>query len=212
MPRIGLAGRWTPTLAWIVALNVACFLLQAALPPFTGMLALVPGRVWPDHLHTLLTYAFLHGGVGHLFFNMLTLYFFAGDLELFMGTRRFLTLYFGSALFGGMAAALFLEGPVLLVGASGAVYGVLTAYALYFPSTEVLLWFLLPVKIWALVLVWILLSLFYSVFGSSDGIAHLAHLGGAVFALLYILEPWNPRGALRDFAYRWRRRRFRRIQ
>ena len=60
----------------------------------------------PTALYTLLTYAFLHGCVGHIFFNMLTLYFFGGDLDMFLGRRRFLTLYLGSALAGGLAALL----------------------------------------------------------------------------------------------------------
>ncbi len=212
MPQIRFGGRWTTTLGWIVGLNVAAFLLQAALPPFTEMLGLVPGRVWPGYVHTVFTYAFLHGGMGHLFFNMLTLYFFAGDLEVFMGTRRFLLLYGGSALTGGLAAALFLKGPILVIGASGAVYGVLTAYALYFPQTEVLLWFVLPVKIWLLVLAWVGASLFFSVFGSGGGIAHLAHFGGAVFAFAYVSRAWNPHRLWKDWIYRFRRRRFRRLQ
>ena len=66
----------------------------------------------------------------------------------------------------------------MVIGASGALYGLLVAYAVYFPQTEVLLWFILPMKMWVLVSLWVGISLFYSVFGSGGGIAHLAHLGG----------------------------------
>jgi membrane associated rhomboid family serine protease len=215
--QIRFGGTWTRTIGWLIGINVAVFVLQnlpimIAGMPLTEALGLIPGRIWPLYLHTLVTYAFLHGSVGHIFFNMLTLYFFGGDLDLFLGTRRFLILYFGSALTGGIAAALFLKGPVLVVGASGALYGLLAAYALYFPETTVLLWFVLPMKIWVLVLIWVGLSVFYSVFGSGGGIAHLAHLGGALFGFAYVVRLWKPSLLWSDLRYRWRRRRFHRIQ
>jgi membrane associated rhomboid family serine protease len=209
--QIRLGGTWTPTVGWLVGLNVGCFLLQNFNPLVTYWLALVPGEVWPYRVYTLLTYAFLHGGVGHILFNMLTLYFFGGDLDMFLGRRRFLTLYLGSALAGGLAA-LLLPPESIVVGASGALYGLLVAYAVYFPQTEVLLWFILPMKMWVLVSLWVGISVFYSVFGSGGGVAHLAHLGGAVFGLVYTLRLWRPWPALKDLQYRWRRRRFKRIQ
>ncbi len=210
--QIRLGGTWTPTIGWLIGINVGVFLLQNFNPMVTEVFGLVPEQVWPGRLYTLITYAFLHGGVGHIFFNMLTLYFFGGDLDLFLGRRRFLILYFGSALAGGIAAVLFLRGPVVVIGASGALFGLLAAYAVYFPHTEVLLWFLLPLKMWVLVSLWIGISLFYSVFGSGGGIAYLAHLGGAVFGLAYTLRVWKPGPLLKDLQYRWRRRRFKRIQ
>jgi membrane associated rhomboid family serine protease len=209
--QIRLGGTWTPTIGWLIAANVALFLAQAFNPLVTAWLGLVPGAVWPYRLHTLLTYAFLHGSVGHIFFNMLTLYFFGGDLDLFLGRRRFLTLYLGSALAGGLAA-LLLPANTLVIGASGAIYGLLVAYAVYFPQTEVLLWFVLPMKMWVLVTLWVGISFFYSVFGTGGGIAHLAHLGGAVFGLAYTLRLWRPLPVIKDLRYRWRRRRFKRIQ
>jgi membrane associated rhomboid family serine protease len=210
--QIRFGGTWTKTIGWLIGINVGVFLLQAFYPPTTEWFGLVPGFVWPTRLYTIITYAFLHGSVGHIFFNMLTLYFFGGDLDIFLGRRRFLILYFGSALTGGLAAALFLKGPVIVVGASGALYGILAAYALYFPETEVLIWFVLPMKVWVLVLVWVGFSVYFSVFGSGGNIAHLAHLGGALFAFLYIMRAWRPAEFVRDLKYRWRRRRFRKIQ
>lgn len=210
--QIRFGGTWTAAIGWLIGINVGVFLLQSFNPLVTEVFGLIPGHVWPMRLYTLITYAFLHGGVGHILFNMLTLYFFGGDLDLFLGRRRFLVLYFGSALTGGLAAALFLKGPVIVIGASGALYGLLAAYALYFPNTEVLLWFVLPIKIWVLVTVWIGISLFYSVVGQANGIAHLAHLGGAVFAIAYVLRVWRVKPLWADLRYRWRRRRFRRIQ
>jgi len=210
--QIRFGGTWTTTIGWLVGVNVGVFLLQNFNPLVTELFGLVPGNVWPMRVYTLVTYAFLHGGVGHIFFNMLTLYFFGGDLDILLGHRRFTILYFGSAIAGGVAAALFLKGPIIVIGASGALYGLLVAYALYFPDTEVLFWFVLPVKIWVLVTVWIGISLFYSVVGQGGGIAHLAHLGGAVFGAAYVLRVWRVRQFWTDLRYRWRRRRFRRIQ
>jgi len=210
--QIRLAGTMTKTVAWILGVNVGAYVLQHLFPAFGFYLALIPGRVFPYYLHTLLTYSILHGPLWHILFNMLALYFFGGDLDLFMGRRRFLTLYIGSALSGGIAAAIFLRDPIPVIGASGAVYGILTAYAVYFPRTEVLLMFVVPFKIRNLVLILIAISLFSSIFESGQGIAHLAHLGGAVFAFLYIYRAWRIREFVADLMHRWRRRRFKRIQ
>ena len=207
--QIRFAGRWTETIGWIMGINIAVFLLQHFFPPLTAQLAVVPGRVLPFHPYTLLTYSFLHASIGHIFFNMLTLFFFGGDLDILMGRKRFLILYLGAALTGGTAAALFLHHGIPVIGASAAVYGVLVAYALYFPDTEVLLWFVLPIKVWVLVAVWIGISVFYSVFSATGGgIAHVAHLGGALFAFFYIGRAWRPGGVWRGIKYRWRKRRF----
>jgi membrane associated rhomboid family serine protease len=209
--QVRLAGTLTPSILWLLGLNAGLFVLQNAFPPLTPLLAVVPGRVL-NYPHTLLTYAFLHGSVGHLLFNMIMLYFFGGDLDLFLGRRRFWVLYLGSALAGGLAAALFLPAGVMVLGASGAIYGLLTAYALYFPDTEILVWFVFPMKTRTVVLVLLAVSLFYSVFGSVDGVAHLAHLGGAAFAFLYVSRAWRPSSLVRNMRHRWRRRRFTRIQ
>lgn len=210
-PQIRLLGTLTPTTAWILGLNVTIFVAQNIYPPLTGLFGLAPGRVagapW-----TLLTYAFLHASLGHLLFNMLLLYFFGGDLDRFLGRTRFLILYGGGALAGGAAAAFFLPQGTLVLGASAALYSLLTAFYFYFPETEILVWFVLPVKLRVVLLVLLAVSLFYSVFGSTDGVAHLSHLGGMAFAFLYVFRAWRPAGLLRDLKHRWRRRHFTRIQ
>jgi membrane associated rhomboid family serine protease len=221
--QIRLGGTWTKTIGWLIGINVVLFVAQVVSHdkgPFdlTQLLGLIPGDVFPYRVYTLITYAFLHGGVSHLLFNMVTLFFFGGDLDLFLGRIRFLVLYFGSALTGGLASELFLRGnfsgrPTLVIGASGALYGLLAAYALYFPQTEVLLWFVVPMKIWVLVLIWVGVSLLFSIASpSAGGVAHLAHLGGAVFAFLYVKRVWRIGALVKELKYQWRRRRFRRIQ
>jgi membrane associated rhomboid family serine protease len=207
-----LLGTLTPTTGWILGLNVALFVAQNLSSHVTAWLGLDPARVvgapW-----TLVTYAFLHASVSHLLFNMLMLYFFAGDLDKFLGRTRFLILYLGGALAGGAAFALLFPPGRLLIGASAALYSILTAFYFYFPETEILVWFVLPVKLRVVVVILFSVSLFFSFFGNSaDGVAHLAHLGGMVFAFLYVHRAWRPVAIVRELKYRWRRRRFTRIQ
>jgi len=218
-PQVRIGGSWTKTIGALVAVNVVLFLAQAFAPGFPPgspdrlslLLGLMPGDVFPGRAYTLLTYAFLHGGPYHLLFNMLTLYMFGGDLQLFMGTRRFLVLYFGAALAGGLAGALMPPGA-LIVGASGALFGLLAAYAVYFPHTRVLVFFVIPVKIWLLVVVFMALSVYFIAVGGGGQIAHLAHLGGGLFGLLYVTRAWRMGRLISDLKYRWRRRHFRRVQ
>ncbi|MDT8368571.1 MAG: rhomboid family intramembrane serine protease [Longimicrobiales bacterium] len=149
---------------------------------------------------TLVTYQFLHApGFGHIFFNMLMLYFFGPRLEERIGARAFLTLYLGAGIFGAVLSAIFTPGA-LMVGASAAVYGVVAAFAIVWPLERVYLWFVLPVPIWVLAVFAVVLSLQSSVFGANDGIAHFAHLGGLLFGGGY-LKFWEYRtgSALRSF-------------
>jgi len=136
----------------------------------------------------LVSYMFLHGGFMHIAFNMLALWMFGMQIEMIWGPKKFLTYYFICGL-GGALAHLFIS-PMLggsgpLIGASGAIFGLLLAYGLLFPDQMVYLMFLLPMKAKYAVLLFVLLE-FMSV-GSADNIGHLAHLGGAVVGLLYLL-------------------------
>jgi len=149
---------------------------------------------------TLFTYQFLHApGLGHIFFNMLALYFFGPRLEERMGARAFLILYLGAGVFGAVLSSVF-SPNTLMVGASGAVYGVVAAFAIVWPFERVYLWFVLPVPIWALAIFMVVFSLQSSVVGVDDGIAHFAHLGGLLFGGAY-LKYWEYRNgsALRTF-------------
>lgn len=136
----------------------------------------------------LVTYMFLHGGFGHLFFNMLALWMFGMELENMWGSKQFLIYY---VLCGLGAAVTNLVVPFLLggeaptIGASGAVFGVLVAFGMLFPNRPIYLYFLLPIKAKFFVAAYILLELFYGVFGMASGIAHFAHLGGAAVGFVY---------------------------
>jgi hypothetical protein len=133
---------------------------------------------------------FMHGGFGHLFFNMLALWMFGMELEYSWGSRKFLLFYMICGVGAGIAnlliAPLFGQAAPT-VGASGAVFGVLIAFGILYPDRPIYLYFLLPVKAKYFIAAYIGLELFYGVTGTTDGIAHVAHLGGAAIGFLFIL-------------------------
>lgn len=138
----------------------------------------------------LVTYLFLHGSFFHLFFNMFILWMFGMELENMWGAKKFLTFYLicgaGAGLIHMFVSPIF-AGIAPTIGASGAVYGVLLAFAMMFPDRMIYLYFLFPVKAKYFVGFLIILGLFMGISGTRDGIAHFAHLGGALIAFLYIL-------------------------
>ena len=174
--------RWV--LRLIVA-NVVMFFLTNFSPEITQQLWLVPAwilqRPW-----TVVTYMFLHGGGSHLLFNMLSLFIFGPRVESRLGSGGFLGLYFVSGISG---ALLSLISPLVpIVGASGAIFGVMLAYARYWPRDLIYIWGVLPVPAAVLVGVMTIMDLLpaISALGSRDGIAHFAHLGGFIGGLLYL--------------------------
>jgi membrane associated rhomboid family serine protease len=141
------------------------------------------GAVWQ-----LVTYVFMHGGLMHLFFNMLTLYFFGPDVERILSTRQFFRFYFLCGAFGGLCQfglALLQHSSANTIGASGAALGVLAACAVAYPKREVYLFPLpFPVYMWALALLFFVLSLTSDPMGR--GTAWAAHAGGMVFGFGYM--------------------------
>ena len=140
----------------------------------------------------LVTYMFMHGGIGHLFFNMYTLFIFGSVLENVWGTKKFLTFYFVT----GVGAALvnigvqYLTGSfALTVGASGAIYGILMGYAMLYPDSMLTLIFP-PVSLKAkwFVLIFAGIELLLGISNNpADNVAHFAHLGGLIFAFIIIM-------------------------
>lgn len=138
----------------------------------------------------LITYMFLHGGFFHLLLNMLALWMFGAELENTWGQKRFLTYYMlcgvGAGVCNLLIAPLFTTvGPT--VGASGAIYGILVAFGYLFPERKIYIYGLIPVKAKFLVILYMLIELFSVAGGSNSGIAHMAHLGGGVIGLIYLL-------------------------
>lgn len=138
----------------------------------------------------LVTYLFLHGGFLHIFFNLLALWFFGVELENVWGTRRFLTYYFlcgiGAGLSNLLLTPLFTI-PAPTIGASGAIYGILLAFGMLFPNAPVFIYFLFPIKAKYFVAIFIGIELIYGVSGTENGVAHFAHLGGALVGFIYLL-------------------------
>jgi membrane associated rhomboid family serine protease len=185
------------TRALLVA-NVGIFIVQM----LTGDLLIGPFALWPVasaqyptapgfEAWQLLTYGFLHGGLNHLFFNMLALYMFGTEVERLLGSKHYLTYYLVCVI-GAAAAQLAVmsamhQPPVPTVGASGGVFGLLLAFGLAYPQRRIMLLFPpIPMPAWLFVTLYGLLELYLGVTGSGAGVAHFAHLGGmaAGYALL----------------------------
>jgi len=156
------------------------------------------GPFWPWQL---VTYAFLHGSPGHLFFNMFALWMFGVQIENSWGSRRFSVFYFVCVI-GAAAVQIYVTtaapGPGVhpTVGASGGVFGILLAFGMMFPEQKIYLYFLFPVKAKWFVIGYGLIELWQGVTGPSV-IAHFAHLGGMFFGFLLIQFwrgklPWKP--------------------
>jgi membrane associated rhomboid family serine protease len=172
----------------LVFANAGVFLLQQALPGAWYGFALVPAAAWLRPW-TLVTYMFLHGGLGHLFFNMLALYFFGPMLEARLGSRHFLWLYFASGLAGGLLSIGFTpfgQAMVPIIGASGAVFGVQLAFAYFWPRQRILIWGIVPIEARWLVVIMTVLALWGGFLGPGGGVAHFAHLGGFAGGYLYL--------------------------
>ncbi|MGC4030087.1 MAG: rhomboid family intramembrane serine protease [Steroidobacteraceae bacterium] len=170
-------------------------LLQFALWPAGGGLSAPTFQPWQ-----LVTYAFLHGGLTHLLFNMFALYMFGPEIERLLGPRRFLTYYLVCVICAAVTQ-LYVQGmiggpPVPTVGASGGIFGLLLAYGLAFPHRRLMLIFPpIPMPAWLFVTLYGLLELYlgFAQGGASD-VAHFAHLGGMAGGLLLIFYWRSQRG------------------
>ena len=166
----------------IIGINVAMFLLQNLLDEsFTRSLLLIPGDVFLRPW-TLLSSMFLHGSVGHLFFNMYALLIFGGLIEQRIGSRNFLVSYLFAGVFAGSLYSIFSSTPAL--GASGAIMAVLGLAIMLLPDLRVLFFFVIPMSLRTAGIIFALIDIF-GLFNPGSGIAHLAHLGGLFIGLVY---------------------------
>jgi membrane associated rhomboid family serine protease len=138
----------------------------------------------------IFTYMFMHGGFMHLLINMFILWMFGVELENLWGSKRFLFYYLMCGVGAGLAnlfiAPMFTStGPT--VGASGAIYGILAAFAFLFPNRLIYIYFLIPVKAKYLIILYMFFDLLPIITGQETGVAHVAHLGGAVVGIIYLL-------------------------
>jgi membrane associated rhomboid family serine protease len=190
------AGRFhiPPGVKYLLIANGAFFILQLILKaPLVARFGLTPYLVLHElALYQLVTYMFLHGGLFHILINMFILWMFGQELELTWGLRQFLWYYFLTGVSGGLFTVGFQPNSVIpTIGASGAIYGLLVAYALMWPNRMMYLYFLIPVKVKYAVILFVGLEFLASFNGNTDGIGHLAHLGGAVIGFLYLKLDWR---------------------
>ncbi|HEX2959480.1 MAG TPA: rhomboid family intramembrane serine protease [Chitinispirillaceae bacterium] len=184
----------TKGVKWLLIITTGIFFFQ--LLPVLGTLLryyfpLIPYETFlKGQLWRLATYMFMHDTVSplHILFNMLVLWMFGIELENLWGTRRFTAFYIVCGIGSGLFSIISIFTSALnvpVIGASGAVLGVITAYASYFPKRQILLFFVLPINIRIFVLGYAL----YSVYGAlvpHGNISHLTHLGGIIVALFYV--------------------------
>jgi membrane associated rhomboid family serine protease len=197
-PGLAIYG-WSPMVKALIITNTIIFLLQIVLP----FQVVVPFSLVPDmvihklYFWQLFTYMFLHGGFFHLFFNMFVLWMFGSEVEGMWGSREFLRYYFitgiGAAIFYTIVCLIFpaLHPEIPTIGASGAIFGLLVAFAMIYPNRLIYLYFLFPIKAKHLVIFFALLELFASVHYTDSGIANVAHLGGMLVGFLYIKGGWR---------------------
>jgi len=184
----------TPVVKNLMIMMGAVFLIQMVAGGwFEFYFALIPILVWKNYyVWQLFTYIFLHGGFGHIFFNLLALYWFGGELENTWGSNKFLFYFFFCGIGAGICTVLFtpyIYQRIPVIGASGAIYGLLLAFGWLFPNRPILIYFLFPIPAKYMVIIFGLIEFFSSMGGPGGGVAHLTHLGGLLFGLIYMGYP-----------------------
>lgn len=194
---IGLPG-FPPGVKWLLIANTAVFFLQffAGVGGFGDLFqifALTPAYVMHGAVWQLATYTFLHGGIGHILWNMLPLWMFGAQLEETWGTRAFLRYYFLCGIGAGICVLLanYLlpsgDPRSSTIGASGAVYGVLLAFGVLFPRTRILFFFLFPIEARFFVAIVGAIAFMSTLSaGAGSAVSHIAHLGGMIFGYFYL--------------------------
>ncbi|MCL2176009.1 MAG: rhomboid family intramembrane serine protease [Treponema sp.] len=190
---------------WLIGINLVVFLLtrvlgQEARYRMTLYLSMVPAAVLQGWVWSFITYMFMHADFGHVFFNMFGLFIFGIQIEKQMGSKEFLLYYLLTGALSGVFSffVYYLTGNlvVFLMGASGALYAVQIAFAIYNPTAVIYIWGVLPLRAPVMVLAFTVLSLFFVVTGGGGNVAHLTHLAGFGFGWLYFMvrfgvNPWK---------------------
>ena len=189
-------GPLTPAIKALIIANVAAFAVTWFARSVVPVLGLQPSAVIGDlRIWQPFTYMFLHSGISHILFNMLALWMFGVELERMWGSRYFLKYYFVAGVGAAITTMAVSFTPVpafadvyssVTIGASGAVYGVLLAYGLFFPNRPIYLWFVFPIPAKYFVMIMGAIAFFLSVGGPGGGVAHVTHLGGLLASYLYL--------------------------
>ena len=174
----------TPWVRNLIIANVVVFFLEQTAPGIANALVFVPAyvliRPW-----TLVTYMFVHAGFTHILFNMLALYFFGPRVEERLGSSHFMWLYMLSGISGAVVSMVFAPyAPI--VGASGAVFGVMLAFARFWPTAQIYIFGILPIEARVAVILMVVIALWSGFNGSRSGVADFAHLGGFAGGWVYL--------------------------
>ena len=186
---------FTNAIKILVSVNFGIFVLQTvsnAEALFFPLFGLVPKMVWSElMIWQPITYLFFHGGIWHVLINMFVLWMFGSELERIWGKHRFLKFYFITGIGSGLITMFFsLKSMTPIVGASGAVYGVLLAYGLTYPNRQIYLYGIIPIKS-----VWFVLGIgfiaFMSSFNNLSQVSHITHLSGMLIGYLMLKRPFQ---------------------
>ena len=184
---------FTNAIKVLVSVNFGIFVLQAlsnAEGLFFPLFGLVPRMVWSElMIWQPFTYLFFHGGIWHVLINMFVLWMFGSELERLWGKSHFLKFYFVTGVGSGLLTMFFsLQSMTPIVGASGAVYGVLLAYGLTYPNRQIYLYGIIPIKsIWFVIGIGMIA--FMSSFNNISQVSHITHLSGMLIGYLMLKSP-----------------------
>jgi membrane associated rhomboid family serine protease len=175
----------TPVVRLLLIVNIGIYLVQRVVPGFTEAFEFIPAfaivRPW-----TVITYMFLHAqGLMHIGFNMIALVFFGPRVEDRLGSDRFVILYFLSGFTGALMSTIFSPASAI-IGASAGVFGVMLAFAHFWPDAPLLIWGIFPVPARMMVIFTTILTIWSGFTGAGGSVAHFAHLGGYAGAWLYV--------------------------
>ncbi|MDP6727071.1 MAG: rhomboid family intramembrane serine protease [Candidatus Marinimicrobia bacterium] len=185
---------FTEAIKILIGINAGLFLLKfisQSQIDLARILGLSPSSVWPM-IWQPVTYMFIHGDVFHVLINMFVLWMFGSEMESIWGRKQFLRYYFLTGVGSGLVWLLFNIGQSysVLIGASGAIYGILLAYGMMFPNRTVYLYFMIPIKV-----KWFVIFLgavaFLSSFNNHSNISHITHLSGMVIGFAYLRYYWH---------------------
>jgi len=204
---IGMHRVITPVVKKLIIANVAVFVIQILFSRvfhiyLSSYFGLVPKYVYTKFtVWQIFSYLFLHGSFFHILINMFVLWMFGCELERYWGSREFLFYYFITGVGAGIFSIIAdLNSTIPIIGASGAIYGILTAFGIIFPNRLIYIYFIIPIRAKYFVIIFGIITFLSAFSSSATGIAHFAHLGGMVIGFIYlkknirldyILEKWK---------------------
>jgi membrane associated rhomboid family serine protease len=210
---ISFGGPLTPVVKMIIIACVIAFVIQLiAGRPIVEIFALCPLLVVERYYFwQLFSYMFLHGGITHLLFNMLSVYMFGCEMERHWGSKRFFRYYVITGVGAGLCVFLIPSNyAVFTLGASGAIYGILLAYGLTFPDRIIYLYLLFPIPAKYFVMIMGGIVFLSTLSSANTGISNIAHLGGMLVGYIYLKgRPGNLISQMREVFFQWKLRRAR---